>query len=187
MSQFYACGGMRGPPPRGSLWRGLANVGGKDDDGLTRPTKETEMTTDTSLVARAMRVVDADPEQCWRALTDPDLVREYFFGTVVACDWKVGSSITYRGEWNGKPYEDHGTVLEVVEPLRLVTTFFSPKSGKPDVPENYQQVTYKVQPIDGGCRVTVEQTGNDSEEAAEHSSSNWQTILDGLATVAPKA
>lgn len=141
----------------------------------------------TDFVAKAMKVVDADPEQCWRALTDPALVKEYFFGTTVESDWQIGSPVTYSGEWEGKPYQDHGTVLDRAEPLRLVTSFFSPMSGKEDVPENYQRVSYRIQPVDGGCRVTVEQTGNDSEEAAEHSSSNWQMILDGLAQVAPKA
>ena len=145
------------------------------------------MTHDEAPVARAMRVIDADPEQCWRALTDPELVREYFFGTTVSSDWRVGSPITYSGVWEGMPYEDHGTIVESTEPLRLVTTFFSPMSGKEDVPENYQRVAYTVQPIDGGCRVSIEQTNNESEEAAARSSSNWQMVLDGLAKVAPRA
>lgn len=145
------------------------------------------MTLDASPLARATQVVDADPEQCWRSLTDPELVREYFFGTTVSSDWQVGSPVTYSGEWNGQPYQDHGTVIEANEPLLLVTSYFSPMSGKEDHPENYQRVTYRIQPIDGGCRVTVEQTNNDSEEAAERSSSNWQMVLDGLAKVAPRA
>ncbi|GAA4684725.1 SRPBCC family protein [Frondihabitans cladoniiphilus] len=138
-------------------------------------------------VATAMKVVDADPEQIWRALTDPVLVEQYFFGTHVESDWQPGSPITYRGEWNGQPYEDRGTVLEIREPLRLVTDFFSPQSGLPDEPANHQVVSYRIQPIDGGCRVTVEQDNNADDEAAALSSSNWQTILDGLATVAPTA
>ncbi|RKR74395.1 SRPBCC family protein [Frondihabitans australicus] len=145
------------------------------------------MSDPEDLTARATVVVDADPDQCWRALTDPDLVAEYFFGTKVTTDWEVGSDITYSGEWEGKPYEDRGKVLDKTEPLLLVTSFFSPMSGKENVPENWQRVTYRVQPIDGGCRVSVEQTGNDSVEATEHSSSNWQQVLDGLRKVAPKA
>lgn len=141
----------------------------------------TENTNDT--IARASTVVDATPEQVWQALTDPAIVKQYFFGTTVSTDWRVGSSITYSGEWEGKPYEDKGEVLEVDEPRRLVTSFFSPMSGKADVPENYQTVTYLIEPAEGGTRVSVEQDNNADEEAAAHSSGNWQMILDGLAGV----
>jgi uncharacterized protein YndB with AHSA1/START domain len=149
------------------------------------PTKETAMSHEEGHLAQATVVVDADPEQCWRTLTDPELVEKYFFGTHVSCDWQVGSAITYSGEWDGTPYEDKGTVIEIEKPLRLVTSFFSPMSGKPDVPENYQTVTYRVQPVDGGCRVSVSQDNNESAEAAEHSSANWLSILEGLRKVAP--
>ena len=135
------------------------------------------------LVARASVLVDATPEQVWRALTDPALVKQYFFGTTVTTDWQQGSPITYAGEWDGKPYEDKGVVLDVDEPRLLVTSFFSPMSGKEDVPENYQRVIYRVEPETGGTRVSVEQDNNADADAAAHSSANWQTILDGLAGV----
>ncbi len=138
-------------------------------------------------LAQATAVVPAAPEQVWLALTDRALVKEYFFGTTVTTDWQQGSAITYSGEWEGKPYQDKGIVLEVDEPRLLVTSFYSPMSGLPDVPENYQTVSYAIEPVEGGCRVTVTQDNNASDEAAAHSSSNWQLILDGLAGVAPRA
>ncbi len=137
-------------------------------------------------IARASVVVEATPAEVWRALTDPAIVKEYFFGTTVSTDWQVGSPITYAGEWEGKAYEDKGKVLEVDEPRRLVTSFFSPMSGKADAPENYQTVTYLIEQVESGTRVSVEQDNNADATAAEHSSGNWQMILDGLAGVLTK-
>ncbi len=138
-------------------------------------------------VATASAVISATPQQVWRSLTEPSLVKEYFFGTKVDTDWKPGSAITYTGEYEGKAYEDKGVVLEVDEPRLLRTSFFSPMSGLPDVPENYQNVTYRIEAADQGSKVTITQDHNASAEAAEHSSSKGQTILDGLAKVAPRA
>src|SRR5665647_1625112 len=120
----------------------------------------------------------------WRALTEPELVKEYFFGTTLVTDWAVGSPIVYRGEWGGKAYEDKGVVLEADRPRRLVSTYFSAMSGLPDVPDNYQTVTYELSPEGSGTRLTVVQDNNRDDEAAEHSSANWAAVLDGLAAVA---
>lgn len=136
-----------------------------------------------SVTAEASVHVAADREAVWRALTDPDLISEYLFGTRVDTDWKVGSPITYRGEWQGKSYEDKGTVLEVDEPNRIVSTFFSSLSGKPDVPESYQNVTYRIDDDGDGVKVTVLQEGNIDEAEAAHSAANWTTVLEGLRTV----
>jgi uncharacterized protein YndB with AHSA1/START domain len=137
-----------------------------------------------SVTAEASVHIDADPAEVWRALTEPDLIAQYLFGTRVETDWAVGSPITYSGEWEGKPYQDKGTILEIDEPNLIVSTFFSALRGKPDVPENYQNVTYRIDDAaGGGVTVTVIQDGNADEAEAAHSAKNWTTVLEGLRAV----
>jgi len=40
--------------------------------------------------------------------------QKYLFGTETKSDWRVGSSITLPGV-EGKPYEDKGTILEIIK------------------------------------------------------------------------
>jgi uncharacterized protein YndB with AHSA1/START domain len=105
------------------------------------------------------------------------------FGSEVTSDWKVGSTITYAGEYEGKKYEDHGTILEIRPPGLLRSTHFSPLSGKPDVPENYHEITYTLLSEGEGTRVELTQDNNDSEAEAEHSAANWKQMLDSLKSV----
>ena len=136
----------------------------------------------TGHVAHAKVTVDATPQQAWQALTDPGEIRKWMVGTEVSTDWQVGSPITWRGEMNGKPYEDKGEVLEADEPRRLSTTHYSPLMGQEDRPENYHTVTYTLDGDgDGGpTTVTLEQDGNESQEQADQFGQNWQSMLDAL-------
>ncbi|KRC51555.1 ATPase [Leifsonia sp. Root227] len=131
-------------------------------------------------IAEASILVDADTYAVWRAITDPEIIARYLYGTRVESEWRVGSPIVYRGEWEGKPYEDHGTILEFVPGERLVSSYYSPLSGKPDVPESYQDVAYVLRQEDGGTRVTVTQSGCADRAEADRMSSNWATTLEGL-------
>lgn len=124
--------------------------------------------------------IEAPARAVWHALTDPDKIRQYLFGTHTVCDWQVGSKITYSGEWQGKPYEDKGVILESVPGERLVMTYWSSFSGAADVPENYQKITYRLQPVASGTRLTVVQENHRDAEAKEHSQQNWRVVLDAL-------
>lgn len=135
-------------------------------------------------VATARTEVSAPPARVWAALTDPDLVAAYMFGTKVETDWKPGSRIVWKGEYEGRPYEDHGTVLDVSPERRLSVTHFSPLSGQEDVPENHHTVTYELTEHDGGTLVTLTQDNAASEEEAEHSVRTWEQILAGMKRVA---
>lgn len=135
---------------------------------------------DKNFIARASMTINAPASRVWEAITKPELIRKYLFGTEVVSDWKVGSSILYRGEWQGKPFEDKGQILEIEPEKRLVSTYWSPMSGVPDLPENYHQVTYQLLERDGKTEVTILQDNNASEEEKAHSETNWKTVLAGL-------
>jgi uncharacterized protein YndB with AHSA1/START domain len=134
------------------------------------------------LVATAETEIDAPPSRVWRALTDPDLIEQYMFGARVVTDWQPGSSIVWKGEYEGKAYEDKGQVLEVVPERRLRMTHFSPLGGEDDVPENYHTLTYELEAENGTTHVSLSQDNNSSQEAAEHSRENWEKMLSGLKT-----
>jgi uncharacterized protein YndB with AHSA1/START domain len=134
-------------------------------------------------VATAEAEIDAPRSKVWRALTDPDQIQKYMFGSRVETDWKPGSRITWKGEYEGKKYEDKGEILEVVQERRLKVTHFSPLSGDEDAPENYHTLVYELEESDGKTYVSLSQDNNPSEEAAEHSRANWEKMLSGLKEV----
>jgi len=131
-------------------------------------------------VATAETEIAATPDEVWKALTEPKLIEEYMFGTHVETDWKPGSRIVWKGEYDGKRYEDKGEILDVQPGKRLELTHYSPLSGDEDRPENYHTVVYELEERGTTTRVALSQDGNADDEAAEHSRSNWEKVLSGL-------
>jgi uncharacterized protein YndB with AHSA1/START domain len=129
-------------------------------------------------VAHAETLIAAAPDQVWAALTDPAAISRFMFGSRVDTDWRVGGSITWTGEYDGKQFQDKGEILEVAEPERLRMTHYSPMSGQPDEPESYHTLDYRLSATEAGTRLTLDQDGNDSAEQAEQFAANWQTMLD---------
>ena len=130
--------------------------------------------------AKATTTINAPAPKVWDALTKPELIKQYLFGTEVRTDWKVGSPITYRGEWQGKAYEDKGKILEIEPGKRMVSTFWSSLGGLPDTPENYKTVRYELAPEGDRTKLTITQDNNASQEEATESEKNWRMVLDGI-------
>ena len=135
--------------------------------------------TDT-LTAHASTVINRPAEDVWRALVTPSAIKQYMFGTNVQSDWREGSPITFKGEWQGKPYEDKGVIKRIDPPRTLVYTHFSPLSGLPDKPENYHTVTVSLTAEGTATRVSLSQDNNANEQARDHSQKNWEMMLGGL-------
>ncbi len=134
-------------------------------------------------VAKAAVEISASRGRVWTALTDPEQIEKYMFGSRVVTDWERGSPIAWTGEYQGKAYEDKGKIIEIEPERRLKVTHFSPLSGKEDVPANYHTLTYELEQRGDKTRVSLSQDNNGSEEEAEHSKGNWEKMLTGLKEV----
>jgi uncharacterized protein YndB with AHSA1/START domain len=131
-------------------------------------------------IATASTRIAADADRVWAALTEPELVAEWMLGARVSSAWAVGSRVTWAGEFEGRPFEDHGTILEAVPASSLRFTHFSPLGGTQDIPENYHTVTWRLEPDGDATLVTLYQDNNQTQDAAAHSAKNWQSMLDAL-------
>lgn len=122
---------------------------------------------DKNLIAGASKTINAPQSKVWEALVNPQAIKQYMFDTNVLTDWKEGNSIVWRGEWQGKEYEDKGTILKF-EPERVIQYgHFSPLSGQLDVPENYHIVTIELSSQGKQTRVTLTQDNNETGYSME--------------------
>jgi uncharacterized protein YndB with AHSA1/START domain len=125
-------------------------------------------------------VVRAPREKVWRALTEPSEVKQYFFDTNLDTTWQIGTPVFFRGEWEGKAYEDRGTVLGFDAPHALSYDYWSSFSGKEDKPELRHVIRFTLDDEGGATRVKVDQSNIDTKERADHSAENWRNVLDKL-------
>ena len=63
----------------------------------------TEATGDTFIYVTFVRKA---PQKVWSALTDPAIMKQYWFGTHQECDWRTGSPLetgvprrSHRRQW----------------------------------------------------------------------------------------
>lgn len=133
-----------------------------------------------NLVAKASVTIGATRADVWKALVDPAAIERYMFGAKVVSDWREGRPITWSGEWQGQPYQDKGTILQLRPEQRLQYSHFSPLSGLPDEPESYHTVTIDLSDDGARTRVALTQDRNETEQARAHSEKNWTTMLSAL-------
>jgi uncharacterized protein YndB with AHSA1/START domain len=130
--------------------------------------------------------IKAEPAKVWEALTKPELIKQYFFGTEAVSDWKEGSPLIFKGEWQGKSYEDKGIILKIETNKLLRYNYWSSMSGTKDIPENYANITYELARENEGTSLAISQDNIASEEIKEHSQQNWKMVLDGLKKLVEK-
>lgn len=124
--------------------------------------------------------IHAPVDRVWKGLTEPAEIKQYFFGTDLHTTWEPGSSVRFTGEWDGVAYEDKGTVLKFEPEKMLQYDYHSSWSDLPDVPENYQIITYRVKPKGNSTTVTITQSNIDTLERKVHSVQNWGMLMKSL-------
>jgi uncharacterized protein YndB with AHSA1/START domain len=93
-----------------------------------------------------------------------------------AGDVRPGGRWEASGIGRGQPYSLEGEFLTVERPRRLVHTWHPAASPAPPT-----TVSYDLEQIDGGTRLTLRHSGNPTPEATEANGSGWETSLARLA------
>jgi len=125
--------------------------------------------------------IRATPERIWQALTDSELVKRYYFGSVIESDFKPGSPIVYRQEEGGR-VDIEGEIIEADPPRRLVHTFAVRWDS--DVNEPPTRVAWEITPMGETCRLSVTHDGFTEENATfAQTKGGWPIILSGLKTL----
>jgi len=122
--------------------------------------------------------IKTTPERLWKAITDPEMRRQYNFGLVVISDWTPGSR--YEGVGHGTPILE-GENLEVDPPRRLVQSFRA-LWGEDVKSEGTSRVTWEIEPVGDSCRLTVVHDQL-REGANAQLYGGWMMILSGLKTL----
>ncbi len=126
-------------------------------------------------------------EKLWTALTSPEFTSQYWFGTNIESDWKVGSAVTYR---RGDEITDEGVVL-ACEPPRLLSYSFHHVWTEEWRHERPSRVTFTIESLNAGSklqgnavRLTVVHDEFDADSKVFGAiSGGWPAILSNLKTL----
>jgi uncharacterized protein YndB with AHSA1/START domain len=114
--------------------------------------------------------IQAPAAKVWDALTNPEQTKKYMFGCEALSDWQPGSSLIWKGTFNGvEMIAVKGDVVSIDPGRSLVYTVIDPNNPAiPDLPENYLTVT---------CRLTEE----NGQTLLETSQGDYSAVADGPA------
>ncbi|MEM6813027.1 MAG: SRPBCC domain-containing protein [Bacteroidota bacterium] len=113
----------------------------------------------------------------WETLVNPEIAKRYFFGAKIETDWCVGSTITFKGEFDGNSYEEKGVILNVEPNVQLQYSHWSHFDGLPDEPENYRTWTFDINGIDETLQLSITEDNIPSEKQKKRSDEFWGILL----------
>lgn len=137
------------------------------------------------LIVKSVIAIDAPASQVWDALTNPEKTKLYMFGCETVSDWKVGSALLWKGNYEGQDIIFvKGNIVEIEPEKLLIYTTIDPNSTIDDVSENYLHVTYSLLSENEKTILTVTQgdyntvsEGKKRYQEAYNNGEGWNPIL----------
>jgi uncharacterized protein YndB with AHSA1/START domain len=126
--------------------------------------------------------IAAPPERVFRALTSADEIPRWWGQEGVYRTTKWTTDLRVGGRWradgvgaDGKAFFVEGEFLEIDAPHKLVHTW------RPEWDEGVTTVTYEIEAIAGGARVTVKHTGfGERRDSCAGHAFGWEQVLGWL-------
>jgi uncharacterized protein YndB with AHSA1/START domain len=128
-----------------------------------------------------VRRVKAPPAKVWAAITQPKLMMQWW-GPDAGPTLRAEADVRPGGRFsvvfrllNGVEHNPTGIYQEVIPEKKLVFTW-----DLPGMPEPESLVTFLLEPIDGGTRLTLRHEHLPDEAARKSHEQGWNGLLDKL-------
>lgn len=144
------------------------------------------MAIDKSLKVTTSIDLDTSIDKVWFALTDKEMIKQYFSGTETNTDWKEGSPISFSGTWEGTAYEDKGFILKIEKEKILKHSYWSSFWGTEYDADDLSIITYELSKNGQHSTLTVTQEGFKDMNSRDHSVNNWKGILTNIKNLLEK-
>ena len=128
--------------------------------------------------------IKAPVQKVWDILTKPEFVKQWQYGSELLTDWKVGSDIRFKTQWEDKIFEHWGKILEVRKNELIKYSLFAPRPGLEDKPENYFVMNYILTAVNGQTNLKIIQYDNRPGAVQEEPQGEENPILKGLKQIA---
>ncbi|MCC9017656.1 SRPBCC family protein [Flavobacterium lipolyticum] len=125
-------------------------------------------------------LLNAPSEKVWNALTQPEWVKQWQYGSDLITDWKIGNEIRFRNEWEGQVFEQWGTVLEIIPNQKIKYSLFFPRPELEDKPENYFVMSYVLTEENQKTKLEIVQEDNRPGAVQEKPQDEENPILQAL-------
>ena len=118
------------------------------------------------------------PTRVWKALTDPEFIRQYWFGTTADCSWRKGAP--WKLVRPDGSTSDAGEILEIDPPRRMVIRWQN--VWKPELAAEGPSVcTIELEPLGGALKLTITHTiERTPSQFIEAVSGGWPKIMSNL-------
>lgn len=136
-----------------------------------------------SMIIKENVLFKAKIDQVWDLLVNPEMTKQYMFGSEILSTWEIGSPI----EWKGKTEDGaevvyvKGEILEYEAGKKVTSTMFDPNSDMEDIPENYVKLTYILSTTTKGSLLTIIQGdfagAANGKQRYEESKAGWVQIV----------
>lgn len=144
-----------------------------------------------SLFVKNSVSIKASPAKVWNTLVNPEETKKYMFGCETVSDWKVGSELLWKGEYEGQEMVFVKGTIVAIEPEKLLiyTTIDPNNPATEDKPENYLKVSYEL--VQDGDETILTASQGDYSKVGDGANryketvdgGGWQPILDQIKTL----
>lgn len=97
-------------------------------------------------------IIRTTPARLWDALTDPEFIRQYWYGVRVECAWKQGAP--WKMLFPDGGLADAGEILEV-EPRRRIVIRWQNEWNAEMKAEGASRCTFELEPLEDAVKLTI--------------------------------